>query len=121
MIDKQPGVWIYPDGREVLRQTAAGKKILRERWNVAWKECGGVCCLCDQPVNPFAATLEHKTSKGSGGSKHDDRQSNLGISHRAGNVSKGSMSLEQYRTITLHKRLENCAVIGVATSTSEGL
>jgi hypothetical protein len=59
-------------------------------------------------VNPYDATLEHKTSKGSGGGTHDDRQSNLGISHLAGNVAKGSMILEQYLKLPLEVRIRNC-------------
>ena len=108
MIDKQPGVWIYPDGREVLRHNDAGQQILQVRWDTAWRACKWVCCLCGQPVDPFHATLEHKASKGSGGGKHDDRQFNLGISHRAGNVAKGSQSLEQYLRVPLEVRRANC-------------
>jgi hypothetical protein len=112
MIDKRPGVWIYPDGREVIRRTEAGRAILQERWNIAWQVCRGVCCLCEQPVDRFQATLEHKTSKGSGGGKHDDRQANLGISHLSGNVAKGSMSLEQYLRLPLEVRRRNCSSEG---------
>lgn len=109
LIDKStPGLWVYPDGREVLRHTNAGRKILTERWNIAWEESDGLCCLCEQPVHPFDATLEHKTAKGAGGGKHDDRQGNLGISHRSGNVAKGSMSLDQYLKIPLDVRIQNC-------------
>ena len=108
MIDKRSGVWIYESGREVLQHTSSGRKILQERWNTAWGDSKGLCCLCEQPVHPFAATLEHKTAKGAGGGKHDDRQANLGISHRAGNVAKGSMSLEQYLRIPLDVRIRNC-------------
>ena len=109
MIDKStPGLWVYPSGREVIQKTIAGRKILTERWNIAWDECHGLCCLCERPVHPFQASLEHKTSKGSGGGTHDDRQDNLGISHRAGNVAKGSMSLETYLKIPLDVRIRNC-------------
>lgn len=108
MIDKRPGLWIYPDGREVIQKTTAGRKILQERWNVAWNDSDGLCCLCESQVDRFHASLEHKTSKGSGGGKHDDRQENLGISHLAGNVAKGSMSLEQYLKIPLDVRIRNC-------------
>ena len=108
MIDKHPGLWIYADGREVIRKTTAGRKILQERWNTAWNDCHGICCLCGQLVHHFAATLEHLTAKGAGGGKHDDRQANLGISHRVGNVAKGSMSIEQYLKIPLYVRIRNC-------------
>jgi hypothetical protein len=69
----------------------------------------------------MAMSLEHLSSKGMGGSKHDDRQSNLGISHLAGNVAKGSMGLEQYLRLPLNRRVANCSGNGVATATSEGL
>ena len=108
MIDKQPGLWVYPSGREVIQHTESGRKILQQRWNTAWRESQGFCCLCSDRVQPFEATLEHKTSKGAGGGKHDDRQSNLGISHLAGNIAKGSMSLEQYLKLPLDVRIRNC-------------
>lgn len=109
MIDRStPGLLIYRDGREVIQRTAADRRILQERWNIAWRDSKGICCLCDEPVFPFQATLEHKTAKGSGGGKHDDRQSNLAISHLAGNVAKGSMSLEQYRKLPADVRRRNC-------------
>jgi hypothetical protein len=109
MIDKShPGLWIYPEGREVIQRTEAGREILRQRWDTAWRECKGICCLCQQPVHPFFASLEHKTAKGAGGGKHDDRQENLAISHRIGNIAKGSMSLEQYLKLPLDVRIRNC-------------
>ena len=108
MIDKsQPGLWIYPDGREVIQtKTFAGKLRLKERWGKARLDSNGICCLCALPVRPYAASLEHKISKGGG--KHDDRQSNLGISHLHGNIAKGSMSLEQYLKLPLDVRVRNC-------------
>ena len=108
MIDKQRGLWIYPDGREVIQKGREGN-ILRElRWIKAWKDSKGVCCLCALPCTPYNASLEHKTSKGSGGGKHDDRQENLGISHRNGNITKGSLSLERYLELPLAVRVRNC-------------
>ena len=108
MIDKQPGLWIYPDGREVIQNTTAGRWIREQRYVRAWEESQGFCCLCSDRVNPYDATLEHFISKGSGGGTHDDRQKNLGISHRNGNIAKGSMSLEQYLKIPLDVRIRNC-------------
>jgi hypothetical protein len=111
MIDKsQPGLWIYPDGREVIQtKTLAGRAILAERRLHAWDESDYTCCLCGQrPILSYDATLEHKTSKGAGGGKHDDRQSNLGISHLHGNQAKQSMSLEQYLKLPLDVRVRNC-------------
>lgn len=108
MIDKSPAVWTYPDGRERITKTKAGRELREQRWGIAWERCGGICCLCDGQVKLWQATLEHKTSKGAGGSKHDDRQSNLGISHRAGNQAKGSLSLEQYRKLPIEVRRRNC-------------
>ena len=108
MIDKQPGLWIYPDGREVIQNTEAGRWIREERYMKAWDDSHGICCLCNGKVKPYDASLEHKTSKGAGGGKHDDRQSNLAISHRHGNIAKGSMSLEQYLKLPLDMRIRNC-------------
>ena len=109
MIDKsQPGLWIYPDGREVIQRTAEGRGILAERRMKAWRDSMGLCCLCCQTVQQWDASLEHLTAKGAGGSKHDDRQSNLAISHLRGNIAKGSMSLEQYLKLPLDVRIRNC-------------
>ena len=110
MIDKsQPGLWIYPDGREVIKRGAEGRGILATRRLQAWEESDATCCLCGQrPILPYDATLEHLTSKGAGGGKHDDRQSNLGISHLHGNQAKQSMSLEQYLKLPLDVRIRNC-------------
>ena len=110
MIDKsQPGLWVYPSGREVIQtKTLAGRAILAERRMKAWRDSMGLCCLCSLTVQAWDETLEHLTSKGAGGGKHDDRQSNLGISHRHGNQDKGSMSLEQYLKIPLDVRVRNC-------------
>ena len=108
MIDKQPGLWIYPDGREVIQRGSAGRKIMDERWNKAWSDCKGTCCLCEQYLLLYDATLEHLLPKGSGGSKHDDRQANLGMSHRKGNSAKGSISYERYMQLPLEVRIANC-------------
>jgi len=110
VIDKStPGVWVYPDRREVIQtKTLAGRTLMEQRRFKAWDESRGVCCLCDKAVHIWCATLEHKTAKGSGGSKHDDRQSNLGISHFAGNVRRGSMSLENYMQFSLEERIAFC-------------
>ena len=110
MIDKQPGLWIYPDGREVIQRGPAGQFIREKRWDKAWLDSHGVCCLCGLQVTryPHDASLEHLTSKGMGGSKLDDRQSNLGISHLHGNIAKGSMGLEQYLKLPLDVRIRNC-------------
>ena len=109
MIFKYSDVWIYPDGREVIQtKTLAGRGLMQQRRWKAWDDSRGICCLCDRYISIWSATLEHKTSKGSGGSKRDDRQSNLGISHLGGNVAKGSMSLERYRRLPLATRIANC-------------
>jgi len=77
MIDKsQPGLWVYPSGREVIQtKTLAGRAILAERRMKAWRDSMGLCCLCSLTVQAWDETLEHLTSKGAGGGKHDDRQS----------------------------------------------
>ncbi len=113
----EPGVQVFPDGRERCDKTAAGKRALSKRRYQAWLDAKYTCCLCEQTI--FTDwTLEHKTSKGAGGGKHDDRQSNLGISHLRGNQAKGSMSLEQYRRLPLSKRIANCS--GNATRGAQG-
>jgi 5-methylcytosine-specific restriction endonuclease McrA len=103
----EPGVQVFPDGRERCDKTAAGKRALSKRRYQAWLDAKYTCCLCGgQITNDW--TLEHKTSKGTGGGKHDDRQSNLGISHFAGNVRRGSMSLEKYMQFSLEERIAFC-------------
>ena len=108
----EPGVQVFPDGRERCDKSAAGRRALSNRRDQAFRDAGHLCCLCSQLIRG-AWTLEHKTSKGAGGGKHDDRPSNLGVSHLAGNVAKGSMSLEQYRRLPLRTRIANCLRNGV--------
>ncbi len=108
MIDKTAAVWTYPDGRQLIRKTASGRDLLDFRFEIAWTQSRGLCCLCGEFMTRSGATLEHLKAKGMGGATHDDRQSNLGISHLAGNVAKGSQSLERYLRLPLEKRRANC-------------
>jgi hypothetical protein len=103
-----PALIIHKDGREEIRRTPEGRKLLEHRIKVAWALSKGICCLCGEPVRGFEGSLEHLRSKGSQGSKHDDRQGNLGISHRRGNVKKGSQYLEQYLKLPLDIRVRQC-------------
>lgn len=83
MIDKRPGLWTYPDGREVcltigmVKQSLQGRKEYRRRIQAMWDRQNGICCLfghikeCPGPLRLEEATFEHEN--GRGGGKRDDR------------------------------------------------
>ena len=95
MIDKTsiPGVWIYPDGREVCQNTAAGRALYRFRRRIAWYLQNGICAICHEPVSMVQATTDHIKPRKMGGSERDDRQENLAAVHWWCNSKKGSQRI----------------------------
>ena len=84
------GVRIYPGGREVCQNTAAGKREYARRREVAWALQGGFCGRCARPIAPQDATLDHIQPRGMGGSRRDDRMENLQMLCFLCNLWKGS-------------------------------
>jgi hypothetical protein len=105
---KKPAVIVYPDGREVCRNTDAGRREYSGRTGKMWIRDKGVCCLCGESVSLMDMTFEHKQGRGMGGAKRDDRESMNGISHWAGNGAKGSKGYEKYMQLPLEQRIRNC-------------
>lgn len=101
-------VRIYPDGREVCQNNAAGRREYAKRRLERWRIDKGVCCLCDQMVWPSACTIEHPNGRGMAGSKRDDRVSEIRVAHYRGNMAKGGMSLERYLELPAEVRVRNC-------------
>ncbi len=88
------GVRIYPCGREVCLDTAAGSREYKRRLQHMVDRQLNRCCLCGQIMlsNP---TFEHQISRGAGGFKRDDRtyidgKPHNGASHGRCNMFRGS-------------------------------
>lgn len=85
------GLWRAPDGRE---KCSLGE--LRKRKNALLRQCEP-CAACGALFGDYRdVELSHRIAKGLGGSKHDDRASNLTLLHRGANRAQGSMDLETY-------------------------
>jgi hypothetical protein len=92
-----------PGGREVV-----GKAEYKLRREQAWGRDRGICCLCGLFVSLEECTAEHIIPRGMGGSKRDDRLSNLGVSHLLGNNARGSQAMDVYLALPLEVRVQNC-------------
>ncbi len=92
MIDKTtiPGVWIYPDGRQVCQNNPSGQNEYRTRRRIAWTLQNGICTICHKRMNWEQATTDHIKPRKMGGSERDDRQENLAAVHWWCNSAKGS-------------------------------
>lgn len=87
-------VRVYPDGREVCQDNAAGWREYRRRVKVMWLRQGGRCCDCGKPLSLGNATFEHQRRRGMGAAWRDDRiekdgQPWNGAAHWVCNVEKG--------------------------------
>lgn len=61
---------------------------------VLWEKCGGICALCDQPMQPVAAKvhIDHILARAVGGT---DDESNLQAVHQSCNSRKGHRPLAE--------------------------
>lgn len=100
----------YRDGREVCRNTPAGQREYAARRKARWAMDNGICCLCDTFVPVEICTTEHPDGRGAGGGKRDDRVSMIRVSHPSGNLSKGSIRLDEYRKKSPEERKRLCGV-----------
>lgn len=66
-------VLVYPDGREVCVNSAAGWQEYKRRVQVMWQRQGRRCCLCGSPLSLANATFEHQRRRGMGAAWRDDR------------------------------------------------
>lgn len=71
-------VRVYPDGREVCQDSAAGWREYKRRVKVMLQRQGGRCCLCNRPLALGNATFEHQRRRGIGAAWRDDRISKDG-------------------------------------------
>jgi hypothetical protein len=90
------GVRIYPDGRQVCTETAAGKRAYLRRIAEMLRRQHHICALCGAYIGPFdRASFEHQDGRGMGGSNRDDRIEIDGkpynaVAHGWCNANKGS-------------------------------
>ena len=83
-------LYIYPDGREVTRQTPDGVMLYVMRRFIAWVEQGRRCALCHRVIMFARATTDHREPRGLGGGRRDDRQSAIQAACWLCNGEKGS-------------------------------
>ena len=92
-------VRVYPDGREVCQDNSAGRVEYKRRVHIMLQRQGFKCCLCEEAMNSYNATFEHRCPRGLAGARRDDRiedgQGNPmnGAAHWTCNVEKGSKRL----------------------------
>jgi len=92
---KPAAVKVYPDGREVLLNNAAGKREKARRIQAMHERQASLCCLCGFFLRLSEAIFEHQRPKGMGGAFTDDRievdgKPINGVSHWICNSAKGS-------------------------------
>lgn len=66
-------VRLYPDGREVCENNAAGFREYKRRIRVMVQRQNRRCCLCNEPLAQGNATFEHQRRRGMGAAFRDDR------------------------------------------------
>lgn len=87
-------VLVYPDGREVCVNNAAGWQEYKRRVKVMVQRQNFRCCLCNRPLSLAGATFEHQRRRGMGAAWRDDRitkdgQDWNGAAHWTCNSEKG--------------------------------
>ena len=123
MIDKStPGVWVYPDGREVCQtRTAAGRIEYQRRIEAMAVRRNHICCLFGySPVcHPrgtllgYIPTFEHENGRGMGGGHRDDRillpdgKWQNGAAHAQCNTWKGSRRIDYNEALQRQKGSHN--------------
>jgi hypothetical protein len=89
-------VRVYPDGREVCNDNAAGRREYARRIEVMCQRQNFRCCLCPERIHPANATFEHeKPRRMAAAFRNDaivDAEGNPvnGAAHWACNRKKGS-------------------------------
>lgn len=81
---------VYPDGREVCRDTVAGRLEYHERRHIAWVLQEGRCAICGRIIAFRNAVTDHVAPRGMNGGRRDDRQANLQATCWECNSEKGS-------------------------------
>lgn len=66
-------VRVYPDGREVCQDNAAGWREYTRRVQVMVQRQHFRCCLCKRHLSANNATFEHRRRRGMGAAFRDDR------------------------------------------------
>ena len=66
-------VRVYPNGREVCQENAAGYREYSRRVEVMVQRQNFRCCLCNRRLAARNATFEHQRRRGMGAAFRDDR------------------------------------------------
>jgi len=95
-------VRVYPDGREVCQDNAAGRDEYKRRLHLLLQRQGFKCCLCGESLNTYNSTFEHRCPRGLAGATRDDRIEDVqgnpmnGAAHWSCNSEAGSSRNKVY-------------------------
>lgn len=70
---KQEAVKVYPGGREVCQNSAAGKREYRLRTIKMVNRQKGICPKCCKSMSLLDFSFQHGDTRGMGGARRDDR------------------------------------------------
>ena len=97
-VRKEPEVeHVFRDGRTKINQLCkAGRDLYQQRKRIAWEEQKHVCPICKLSLAFGDSQVDHVSSRGMGGGKIDDRQSNIQAVHPSCNSLKGSRPMDDF-------------------------
>lgn len=79
--EKGQAVTVFPDGREVCNNNAAGRAEYKKRTEDMWIRQSRICADCGHIA--YYPTFDHEGGRGLGGSRRDDRIEIDGKPHNA--------------------------------------
>jgi hypothetical protein len=94
---RQPPVKVYPCGREVCRNTPAGKSEYRNRTLFMRATQNNLCSWCGLFMSQEDCTFDHSEGRGMNGSHRDDRVEGNTAMHSKCNVIKASVRLSKLK------------------------
>jgi 5-methylcytosine-specific restriction endonuclease McrA len=94
----KPAVKIFPDGREVCQDSAAGKREYYRRADEVWERYGKCCWLCGKSLDRGAMAVDHIRPKGTNSAWRDDRAFNIAPACYPCNSRRGSRRMAEYPT-----------------------
>ena len=96
---RQPPVKVYPDGREVCRNTPAGKAEYRNRTLAMRTRQNNLCSWCGWFMAVEETTFDHSEGRGFNGSHRDDRCEFNTAMHLLCNQKKASVRASKLQEV----------------------
>lgn len=94
----------HPDGYRYKLSPAEMRKVLDRKI----QEQQGICGICENPMEDYREVVpDHILPKGLGGSRCDDRDSNIQAAHMVCNQQKGSQREAGPKEIAEHMAMRN--------------